>query len=251
LDPARGPTVAFIHGAGGTHENWRFQLRDLGPTRNALALDLPGHGESQGDGYPTIGEYRDFLRDFLMALGNPRTILVGHSMGGGIALQFALSYPDRLAALVLVGTGARLRVHPEIFATIRRDMSEAARTISAWAYSPRSAPASVAGAAEAFARNRPSVVEADFRACDAFDVMGELSAIAVPTLILCGQDDRLTPVKYAQFLREHIPGAALALIPDAGHMAMLERPADFNRALSAFLDTRPVGPANQAVQGSR
>ncbi len=242
LDPRREPGIVFVHGAGGTHAHWRFQLRELAIRWNALAVDLPGHGESQGDGCPTIPEYRDVLRDVLDTLGFTRAVLVGHSMGGGIAQSLALTYPDRLAALVLVGTGARLRVHPDIFAAIQRDTGEAGRLISGWAYSSAAMPATVASAAEAIARNRASVLEKDFRACDAFDLVGEIPKIRAPTLIVCGKDDRLTPVKYARFLHENIPDSVLAVIPGAGHMVMLERPVEFNHALTAFLDAR-LAPA--------
>lgn len=231
-----GPAVLFVHGGGGTQEHWRFQVRQVGSRWMALAVDLPGHGDSQGEGYRTIAEYRDFVRDLLDALGISRAVLVGHSMGGGIAQSFALAYPDRLAGLVLVGTGARLRVHPDIFATIQWDMAEAGRLISQWAYSQSALPATVAQAAEAFARNPATVLEGDFRACDAFDLMHEIAAIRVPTLVLCGEEDRLTPVKYARFLQERIPGATLTIIPSAGHLVMLEKPVEVNRALTAFLE---------------
>ena len=243
-DIAPGPAVLFVHGAGGTHEQWRFQLRHLAPRWNALAVDLPGHGESQGDGYPTVPEYRDVVRDLLDALGLHRAVLVGHSMGGAIAQSLALADPDRLAALVLVGTGARLRVHPDIFAVIRRgDMEEAGRLISGWSYAETALPATVAQGAEAFARNRPGVLERDFRACDAFDLLQEIAAIRAPTLVICGEEVRLTPVKYARFLHQQIPGAVLTIITGAGHMVMLEKPAEFTRALKSFLEAHvhPVG----------
>lgn len=231
----RDPAVLFVHGAGGTHAHWRFQMRHVGQQWRALAVDLPGHGDSQGDGYRTIPEYRDFVQALLDALGIPRAVLVGHSMGGGIAQSFALAYPGRLAGLVLVGTGARLRVHPDIFAAIQRDMEEAGRLISQWAYSDSALPGTVAQAAEAFARNRATVLEADFQACNTFDLMGEIAAIRVPTLVLCGAEDRLTPVKYARFLQQEIPGAALTAILGAGHLVMLEKPGEVNRALTSFL----------------
>lgn len=239
LMPSRGPTVVFVHGAGGAQDQWRFQLRHLGSRWNTLAMDLPGHGKSQGDGHRTIQEYRDFIRDLLDTLVIPRMVLVGHSMGGGIAQRFALAYPGRLVALVLVGTGARLRVHPDILASFRRgDLEEAGQLISRWAYSQNALPATVAQGAEAFARNSGSVLEGDFLACDAFDAMGEISAIRIPTLVICGEDDRLTPVKYTQFLHQRIPGATLATIRGAGHMAMLEKPVEFNRILTTFLEKR-------------
>jgi pimeloyl-ACP methyl ester carboxylesterase len=108
----------------------------------------------------------------LDALGIDRTVQVGHSMGGAIAQSFAIAYPERVAALVLVGTGARLRVHPDIFASIRRgDMAQAGQLISRWACSQAALPATVAQGAEAFAGNHASVLEGDFLACDAFDMM--------------------------------------------------------------------------------
>ena len=237
LTPARGGTVVFVHGAGGTQEQWRFQLPHLGSRWNTLAMDLPGHGESQGNGCRTIEEYRDFVRDMLDALGITGTILVGHSMGGGIVQEFALAYPGRLRALVLVGTGARLRVHPDLLASVQRgDVEQAGRLISRWAYSGTALAATVAQAAEALARNRASILEGDFLACDAFDVMEQIAAIQLPTLVLCGEDDRLTPIKYARFLQQRMPRATLATIPGAGHMVMLEKPREFNRMLMAFLD---------------
>lgn len=234
--PARAPAVLFLHGAGGTQENWRFQMRYLGPKWYTVAVDLPGHGGSQGEGSCSVAEYRDFAWEFLDALALSRVVLVGHSMGGGIAQSFALAYPDRLAALVLVGTGARLRVHPDIFAAIHKSVEEAARLISGWAFSSDALPATVAQGAEVFARNREAVLEGDFMACDAFDLTGEIAAIRAPTLVLCGGEDRLTPVKYARFLQQRIPGATLDIVPGAGHMVMLEKPADVNRSLTAFLD---------------
>ena len=97
-------------------------------------------------------------------------------------------------------------------------------------------PATLAQGAEAFARNSGSILEGDFLACDSFDVMREISAIRAPTLVICGEDDHLTPVKYARFLQETIPDARLVTIQGAGHMVMLEKPADFNRALTDFLE---------------
>jgi len=244
LTSARGPAVVFVHGAGGTQEQWRFQLRHLGPRWDTLAVDLPGHGESQGTGYRTIEEYRDFLRDLLDALGIFRTVLVGHSMGGAIVQKIALTYPDRLIALGLVGTGARLRVHPDILASVRHgDVQGAAQLISRWAYSEGVLSATVAQGAEAFARNMVETLEGDFLACDAFDVMQEIGRIQVPALVVCGEDDRLTPVKYARFLQQNIPQASLAIIPGAGHMVMLEKPMDVNRIISTFLEQHLHLPA--------
>lgn len=234
--PLRGrPALVFIHGAGGSHENWGSQVRELGERYDAVAVDLPGHGRSEGDGCRTIPDYRDFVRDLLDALALPRVILVGHSMGGGITQGFALAYPDRVQGIVLVGTGARLRVHPDIFEALRTDPAAAADLVARWAYSPKAAPELPERGRQAYLRCPLSVIEGDFRACDAFDVMTEVSRIGLPTQVIVGGDDRLTPRKYADYLHAQIPASRLAVIPDAGHMVMLEKPAALNAALADFL----------------
>ena len=107
IDPSR-PTLLLIHGAGQRLATWRFQtglLDDAGV--NYVIPDLPGRGGSGGNGLLSIEEYKDFIKDFADALGLGELILAGHSMGGGVALNFALDYPEKVKALVLVGTGAR------------------------------------------------------------------------------------------------------------------------------------------------
>ncbi len=231
--------LLFVHGAGGTHENWLNQLRGLSGRYPALAVDLPGHGRSEGDGFRSIEAYRDFVKEFLDALGLRQAVLVGHSMGGAIALSFALLYPTRLAALVLVGTGARLKVHPRVFEALRGDRNEAAHLLVGWAYAENAPPELIRQGEAKWLEASPAVVEGDFLACNAFDLMDEVEKIRLPTLILCGAEDRLTPVKYAEYLHQKIRGSRLLLVPGAGHMVMIERPEEMNRALDAFLQQIP------------
>ena len=117
---ADGPPLVLVHGAGGNLMHWPGELRRL-PGHTVYALDLPGHGKSGGAGRAEIGAYAEVVRGFAEALGLVPFVLAGHSMGGAIALEFALRYPARLAGLILVGTGARLRVAPEILAGIQDD----------------------------------------------------------------------------------------------------------------------------------
>lgn len=231
--------LLFVHGAGGTHENWLNQLRGLSGRYPALAVDLPGHGRSEGDGFRSIEAYRDFVKEFLDALGLRQAVLVGHSMGGAIALSFALLYPTRLAALVLVGTGARLKVHPRVFEALRGDRNEAAHLLVGWAYAENAPPELIRQGEAKWLEASPAVVEGDFLACNAFDLMDEVEKIRLPTLILCGAEDRLTPVKYAEYLHQKIRDSRLLLVPGAGHMVMIERPEEMNRALDAFLQQIP------------
>ena len=228
--------VVFIHGAGGSHQIWFHQLRVLGGRRKVIALDLPGHGDSNGSGADRIEGYRDLVKEFLAKRGLHRTVLVGHSMGGAITQSFALAYPDQLAAIVLVGTGARLRVHPKIFAALRDDPAGAVGTIARSARAPDASPEEIEQDAEAMLRTPVEVIERDLRACDAFDLMEQVSAIATPTLVICGTADLMTPPKYAEYLHQQIKGSDLSLIPGAGHMVMLEKPEEVTRAIEAFLN---------------
>lgn len=234
-DP-RAPAILFLHGSGGTHRIWLPQVRHFAPAYRAVALDLPGHGASEGDGADSIAEYREWVEAFMDAAGMEQAFLVGHSMGGAIALAFALGRPARVNGLGLIGTGARLRVHPDILESLRGDPERAAGLLSEWAYAPASGSELPAQGKQELLRGSVMVLEKDLRACDAFDLMKDVDRIRVPAVVVCGAEDRLTPVKYAQYLHDRISGALLAVIPGAGHMVMLEKPDEVNRALAACLD---------------
>ena len=168
------------------------------------------------------------MREFADALKLPAFVLGGHSMGGAIALEFALRYGGRLAGLILVGTGARLRVAPEILTGIQNDIEGTTALLAEWAHGEHVDPNLQRIYLRRLREVDPQVLAGDFLACDAFDRRADVAAITVPALILCGDADRMTPVKYSQFLAEQMPGAQLIIVPGAGHMAMLEpqsRPA--------------------------
>jgi pimeloyl-ACP methyl ester carboxylesterase len=228
------PALLFIHGAGGTHRQWAHQLQSLSGA-NRYALDLPGHGRSGGAGQTSIRGYAEVILRFLDTVGLTEVTLVGHSMGGAISQYLALEFPQRVERLVLVGTGARLRVLPSLLEGLLQDFPSTAEMMLHWAYSSDCDPEMKQLGYKEWLENEPSVVHGDFVACDDFDVMGRLGAIGCPTLVLCGEDDRLTPPKYAQYLRDSIPRASLAIIPHAGHMIMVEQPGLVSGAIEEFL----------------
>ncbi len=229
--------ILFVHGAGGTHNIWGHQVANLHGV-DALALDLPGHGRSTGNGRDTIPDYVEVVLRFLDAVGLDRVIVTGHSMGGAVAQMLALTYPDRVEGLVLVGTGARLRVTPVILEVVKSDLQEAVRNLVSFAYGPNASPELVDQGTREWMANRPEVFHGDFTACDRFDIMTRLGDIACPTLVITGTEDRLTPPKYAIYLRDHIPGAELVLVEGAGHMVMVEKPEAVTAAIQTFVDAR-------------
>jgi pimeloyl-ACP methyl ester carboxylesterase len=227
--------VVFVHGAGGTHQHWLYQVRDLAQAPT-YALDLPGHGRSEGPGRDSIPAYGDWLVAFLDAAELEQVVLVGHSMGGGIALDVALRYPDRLAGLGLIATGARLRVAPAILSGIQENKEGAVRLICRAAFGPEAPDEMERLGRRQMGAIPADVLHGDFAACDAFDVMDQLNRIEAPTLVLCGTQDRLTPTKYAFYLRDGIAGATLTLVEGAGHMVMVEQPTAVVRSLTDFLE---------------
>jgi pimeloyl-ACP methyl ester carboxylesterase len=234
LDPGK-PTLLFIHGAGGSHVLWQQQIEGLAGRTNAIAVDLPGHGTSRGEGMDAIQGYAKAVADFTRALRAPKPIPCGLSMGGAIAQQLLLDYADAYCAGVLIGTGARLRVMPIILKTIQENFGAYIESFLSFAASPKTDPARLRPIAEATAKTSPHVALGDFEACDAFDVMERLPSIRVPVLVITSEDDRLTPPKYGIFLEEKIPRASRVHIRDAGHLSPAEKPEEVNRALLDFL----------------
>lgn len=231
----RGPPLVMIHGAGGSHRHWPLEAREL-PGRRVVVVDLPGHGDSPGPGRRAVTDYARDLLALLDALALDRAVMVGHSMGGAIALTLALDWPDRVAGLGLVGTGARLRVTSALLQATADAvaLSAAVEVMTDWSFGP-GASADLRIEFSGGLRSLPaSVVHGDFCACDEFDVLERLGEIRVPTAVVCGDADRSTPPRYSEFLQAHIRGASLTLIPGAGHMVALEAPGATVAALTGL-----------------
>jgi pimeloyl-ACP methyl ester carboxylesterase len=232
--PADCPVLVLAHGAGGSHLHWPGELRRL-PAATVYTIDLPGHGLSGGRPCDTVAGYAETVRAFLNGIGVERVVIAGHSMGSAIAMTLALNVTDRVAGLVLIGAGARLRVAPAILEGIRTDFEGSVDLITRYAWSPEAPPRLTQLGRQALLEAGPDVLLGDFTACDRFDVMGRLGKIELPTLVVTGSADQLTPVKYAHFLAKHITDARLVTIDGAGHMVMLERPAEAAEAVHDFL----------------
>jgi pimeloyl-ACP methyl ester carboxylesterase len=213
----------------------------LAETHTPVAIDLPGHGQSAGRGFRGAADYSYFVVKLAQALGWERFVVAGHSMGGAIALTTALYHAERLNGLLLIDTGARLRVHPDILQASRLAVETGQRRPMRrdWGFASTT-PQSIVDAVEAMtADTDPRVTYADWICDDTFDCLSRLKDIHVPALAICGQEDRLTPVKYHQFFHAHMPDCQLAVVKQAGHWLFVEQPQEFTRLVCDFLDRLP------------
>jgi len=227
------PTVRIIciHGAGESSAHWQPVVDQL---PMATALDLLGHGGQAGHGENTVEGYAQWLAGHVE--GDEPVVLAGHSLGGAIALRLALQpqRPPWLAALVLVGTGARLRVSPDILHLLRTDFAAAGDFIYEWSAGDKT----VAGLRETFdtgmSQAGPRVTEGDYLAADGFDAMESVGEVDLPALAIVGSEDRMTPPKYARYLRDTIPNCRLVEIEGAGHLVPFERPTQTAQVIREF-----------------
>lgn len=231
------PPLVLIHGVGGTHLYWPPEIRRL-PGYCVYALDLPGHGKSElCDGQQTIGEYARYLVQWLESIQLRRAVFVGHSMGSAVALALAIHHPEYVVGLGLISGGARLRVHPDIltYAADPTTFLKATELLVSCSFSTNTLPRLVELASRRILETRQSVFLGDLQACDRFDVMDRLGEVQQPSLVMCGSEDQMTPLRYAQYLANSIPHASLKIIPGAGHMVMLEQPRLVAESLLSFL----------------
>jgi pimeloyl-ACP methyl ester carboxylesterase len=232
----RGRLFLFVHAAGSNAGMWRRQLDGVAPRHSAVALDFPGHGRSSGvEGLPTIEAYAEFLVDFVRAVGLRRCILVGRSMGGAVALVLAARRPELVEGLVVVCSSARFTLDEAGLATLRDVVrGRLPQQFTTETFSPATGPELMREAWIEQVKTDPRVRHADLLACQAFDGRALLGGLRVPTLVVAGADDRVTPPEQARELARGVPGARLEVVPEAGHQAPLEQAARFNALLAEF-----------------
>ena len=231
---APAPTALLIHGAGSSHLSFPREMRRH-PGFNAILPDLPGHGRSPGPGRAEIRGYALDMAALLDALAVSSAVLIGHSMGGAIALWLAVHQPQRVSALVLAGSGARLPVNPALIASIVDDPPATIKRMLRWMWAKNAPAEEIAQSAEIMLATDPTVLQRDFIACDNFDIRHELSAIRAPTLVMAGEQDKMTPPKLSEELARSISGAESVVVPAAGHMLLLEQPAESAAAIGDWL----------------
>jgi pimeloyl-ACP methyl ester carboxylesterase len=240
LAAAGGRNFVLIHGSGGDHSHWPEALR-ASALADVYGLDLPAHGSSGGRSRTSVEDYADFVQAFVEQLNLKQVTLFGHSLGGAITQILALRQPQWLSAIVLVGTGARLRVAPAILEALLADQPATLDLLAQYAFDPSAPQALVGHIRTGFANTNHRITHGDYTACDRFDIMDQVSRITLPTLIVSATNDLLTPLKYGRYLHDNIPNSTLHLIENAGHMMALEKPREFMEGVTAFFDN----PANR------
>lgn len=235
------PPVILIHGAGGNHLSWPPQIRRLAEYR-VYALDLPGHGKSEGTGRHSIEEYAEDIILFMKELKLGSAVFAGISMGGAVALTLALKYPRKVLGLALFGCGAKLRVAPKTFEDLgnANTFESGVQDVNANCFSANAPQNLVDLSLRAMLETRPSVLLGDFMACNEFDVTERISAIKKRTLIVCGSEDKMTPPRLSENLRDSLKNSTLQVVEGAGHIVMAEQPDVTSKILNDFLDSIPL-----------
>lgn len=241
---AGAPAIILIHGAGMDSSNWAFQTRYLG--RHGIAAyapDLPGHGDSAGTALTSVPAIAGWIFDLMDALGVARATLAGHSMGSLIALEAAALAPDRVTGIQLLGTSASMPVHPDLIAAAVANDPLAGNLVTDWAFGSQAHKGGhpsglfVMGGGQALlATCPPDVLGIDLKACNAWTgAAAAMAGITAPATLILGDEDKMTPPRNARALAEGLKGSRTVVIPDCGHMMMIEKPFETTRAMYAAL----------------
>jgi pimeloyl-ACP methyl ester carboxylesterase len=237
------PPLVLIHGAGGDHLSWPPELRRL-PGYRVLTPDLPGHGKTSGPGHQSVQDYARDVAEFIDIVGISHAVFIGHAMGGAIALALAVDYPDRVAGIGLISTGPILPIPSSVIenAANLSTLPLAIKSLQEMSLGSQT-PEHLKGiVSKRLAESRQTLLLDDLIACDRFNLADRLNAIRTPVLVVCGTDDKLTPLRFSEILSSNIPGAALQTVEGAGHMLVLEQPGRLAKLISVFLATIPYTP---------
>src|SRR3954468_3198288 len=240
FDPSL-PAVVMLHGAGFDHSTWALHSRWFAHHGySVLAPDLPGHGRSSGKPLPTVADMADWTAALLDAASAPKARLVGHSMGSLIALETSARHPAKVSGLSLIGTAAAMTVGPDLLKAAEANDPSAIDMVSIWGLGFQAelggslAPGlwMHSGAQRVLEQGRPGVLFNDLSACNSYhNALGAAAQINVPTPLILGERDMMTPAKSGKALAAALPNSRTVVLRGAGHMMMVERPDELLAAL--------------------
>ncbi len=230
--------LIFIHGSGGNHSIWSHQYGRLHKKYNIIAVNLPGHGHSGGNGECNVKSYCEWLNKLLTVLELRKVMLVGHSLGSAIALQFAIHYAEHISGIVCIGAGMKMPVNSMFLDFLQTNPpqlpSEITEIICKFSLAKENRLKFSAPLQKSIAMSRVDVLYGDLKACNDLDLSRDAHKIKVPALIICGSEDKMTPPDLSRALAATINQSTLEIIEGAGHMVMLEKPTAFNNLLENF-----------------
>lgn len=239
------PAVILVHGAGMDRTIWQLQTRNIAYMgRRAIAVDLPGHGRSEGVPLASIGDIADWLPAFMDAAGIKTTKLIGHSMGALVTLEAAARYPERIEKLCLMGISEMMPVHPDLLQAAEKNQQLAPELIVYWGLGEKAKIGGhphpglwVHNASQALLElSGDGVLFNDLSACNAYTGALEAAAkVQCETLFVLGKDDMMTPARKARPLADAIGKSTTVLINQCGHMMMSERPNQVHDAIKGFI----------------
>ena len=247
LDPKK-PSVVFIHGAGLDHSWFALQSRYFGYHGwNVLAVDLPGHGRSDGPALPSVTEMAEWIFDILKNSSLEKASLVGHSLGALVALECAASHPERVERIALLGVTYPMKVSEAFLDAARRNDHAAYDMETIWGHAaqvplggnPNPGMWMYGDTLARLARLAPGVLHSDLKACNDYAAGFESAAkVRCPALLVLGQRDVMTPAKTAKALQDRIAGAKSVVLEPSGHSLMAEAP---DATLDALIDFFAAG----------
>lgn len=239
------PTIVFIHGGGADHTVWALQTRYFAHRgQNVLAIDLPGHGRTDGPALTTIAAMADWVVALLDALDVDDAALVGHSMGSLVALDTAMRHGARVRAIALLGTALPMAVADPLLEAAKADDADAFDMVTIWGHSrsgqiggnPAPGLWMTGDGRRLLERSGPGVLHGDLKACNDYAASDTaLAKIACPALVVIAAKDLMTPRAGAEAVAGAIPNARTVVLPDCGHMMMAERPGAVLDALKTLL----------------
>ena len=242
---AAKPAVVFLHGAGCDHTVWQLPARWFAwHGHAALAVDLPGHGRSEGPPLARIEDMAEWITAVLDAAGVKAAALVGHSMGSLAVLECAARFSERVSRIALLATAFPMRVSPDLLEATKSKESDAHAMINAWSHSACAHYPSnpgpgfwvIGGNLRLMQRQKPGVLHADFAACDGYKAGFERAAqVKCPALFLLGARDAMTPARAGRDLARAVPNSTVVTLASAGHNLMGEKPDEVLDTLVEFL----------------
>lgn len=254
-DPTAEEPILLIHGSGVSARYWTEQLRGLARTLRVLALDLPGHGESDPIADSSVEAYADVVAEFLAVLGTGPVFVAGHSLGGAVALALAARRAHAVRGLILLSSCAKLSRTNSWTENLLAYLPGPLRKIlffmmaKKMLFAPGASDLAVRLGMQELVACRAETILKDLQAAKAMDLTEQASGLDVPALIMCGSRDKVTPPVLSERLHELIRRSRLDIIERTGHMVLLEAPERVNRAILDFIGS--LGVQREAASSRR